>query len=283
MRWRRRRPACARSCRSGWPPPTRTSRSPRWSAAALIATRRTNASPARAWSIERNTKYVPRADGTPDGTAGPKVAHFDRIEWQIIPDAGTVAAAMQNGEIDWWLTPNADLLPLLQKQTRLKVETVNPTGTIATMRFNHLNPPFDNPALRRAMLGAVEQSDYMIGAVGTDENLWRDQGRHLLPRHAAGDQGRHGGADRQARPGQGQARHRGRRLQGREGRGADADRHPAGPRRRPRSPPTGCTASASTSRRRRWTGRPWCSVARRPSRWSRAAGASSTPAGAAST
>jgi len=82
---------------------------------------------------------------------------------------------MQNGEIDWWLTPNADLLPRMQQQKRLKVETMNPTGTIATMRFNHLNPPFDNPALRRAMLGAVEQSDYMIGAVGTDENLWRDR------------------------------------------------------------------------------------------------------------
>ena len=123
----------------------------------------------------RNTKYVPRSDGTPDGTAGPKVAYFDRIEWLIMPDPATVAAALQQGEIDWWLTPNADLLVLLKQQRRLKVETVNPTGTIATLRFNHLNPPFDNPALRRAMLGAVEQSEYMIGAVGTDENLWRDQ------------------------------------------------------------------------------------------------------------
>ncbi len=124
---------------------------------------------------ERNTKYVPRSGGAPDGTAGPKVAHFDRIEWLIMPDAATVAAAMQQGEIDWWLTPDADLLVLLKQQRRLKVETVNPTGTIATLRFNHLNPPFDNAALRRAVLGAVEQSEYMIGAVGTDENLWRDQ------------------------------------------------------------------------------------------------------------
>jgi peptide/nickel transport system substrate-binding protein len=124
---------------------------------------------------QRNTKYVPRPDGMPDGTAGPKIAHFDRLEWLIIPDPSTVAAAMQNGEIDWWLTPNADLLPLMRRQRRLKVETVNPTGTIATMRFNHLNPPLNNPALRRAMLGGVEQSQYMIGAVGTDENLWRDQ------------------------------------------------------------------------------------------------------------
>ena len=48
---------------------------------------------------------MPRTSGTPDCTAGPKIAHIERIEWRIMPDAGTVAAAMQNGEIDWWLTP----------------------------------------------------------------------------------------------------------------------------------------------------------------------------------
>src|SRR5262245_36116330 len=108
---------------------------------------------------QRNAKYVPRTSGIADGTAGPKVAYFERIEWQIIPNAGTAAAAMENGEIDWWLTPNADLLPLLKKQSRLKIETVNPTGTIATLRFNHLNPPFNNPAMRRAVIGAIEQAD----------------------------------------------------------------------------------------------------------------------------
>jgi peptide/nickel transport system substrate-binding protein len=124
---------------------------------------------------ERNTAYVPRASGTPDGTAGPKTAYIDRIEWHILPDPATVAAAMQKGEIDWWLTPNTDLLPLLKQQKNLKVEDVNPTGTIATLRFNQLNPPFDNPALRRALVGAISQTDYMIAAVGTDESLWRDK------------------------------------------------------------------------------------------------------------
>ena len=69
---------------------------------------------------ERNTNYVPRPNGTPDGTAGPKIAYIDRIEWHIIPDPGTVAAALQNGEIDWWLVPQADLLPLLRKQPQLE-------------------------------------------------------------------------------------------------------------------------------------------------------------------
>jgi peptide/nickel transport system substrate-binding protein len=122
---------------------------------------------------ERNTKYVPRQNGTPDGTTGPKIAHIDRIEWHIIPDPATVAATVQRGEIDWWLVPQADLLPLLRKQRSVKVENIVPTGFIATMRFNQLNPPFDNPAIRRALLGAVQQSDYMIGMVGADEDLWR--------------------------------------------------------------------------------------------------------------
>jgi len=27
---------------------------------------------------------------------------IDRIEWVVIPDPATAAAALQNGEIDWW-------------------------------------------------------------------------------------------------------------------------------------------------------------------------------------
>jgi peptide/nickel transport system substrate-binding protein len=130
---------------------------------------------------ERNRAYQPRSDGVADGTAGPKVAYFDRIEWRIIPDAATASAAMQRGEIDWWLTPDADLLPVLRKHKNVKVETTVPTGFIATMRFNHLIPPFNNPAIRRALFGAVTQSDYMIGMVGTDAENWRDKVGYFCP------------------------------------------------------------------------------------------------------
>ena len=130
---------------------------------------------------ERNPRYVPRASGTPDGTAGPKIAHFDRIEWRIMPDSATVAAALQQGEIDWWLTPQADLLPLLRRAERLNVTNIVPTGFVATLRFNQLQPPFDNPAIRRALLGAIAQSDYMIGMVGTDPSLWRVPTGYFTP------------------------------------------------------------------------------------------------------
>ena len=42
-------------------------------------------------------------------------------------------------------------------------------------------PPFDNAALRRAIIGAVTQSDYMTGMVGTDSSLWRDKVGYFCP------------------------------------------------------------------------------------------------------
>ena len=130
---------------------------------------------------ERNLAYIPRPTGTASGTAGPKIVHFDRVEWRIIPDAATVSAALQQGELDWWLTVDADLAPSLQKHAALKVETTVPTGFMATMRFNQVVPPFNNPAMRRAILGAVLQSDYMIGMVGTDPASWRDKVGYFCP------------------------------------------------------------------------------------------------------
>jgi peptide/nickel transport system substrate-binding protein len=130
---------------------------------------------------ERNAAYVPRSSGTPSGTAGPKIAHFDRIEWRIIQDPATASAALQRGEVDWWLNVDSDLAPTLAQQRQLKLAHIVPTGFIATMRFNQLIPPFDNPAMRRAMLGAVTQSDYMIGMVGTDPANWRDGCGYFCP------------------------------------------------------------------------------------------------------
>jgi peptide/nickel transport system substrate-binding protein len=119
---------------------------------------------------ERNTAYVPRTDGTTSFTAGPKVAYVDRVEWVVIPDPGTAAGAMQAGEMDWWESPTFDLLPLLKKNTDLRVPPPDPLGFMGCMRMNQLQPPFDNPALRRAVLGAVSQDDYMAAAGGDPAN-----------------------------------------------------------------------------------------------------------------
>jgi peptide/nickel transport system substrate-binding protein len=125
--------------------------------------------------------YLPRTTGKPDRTSGPKLAQFDRIVWSIMPDPATVAAALQQGEVDWWYTPVADLLPMLAKARGVKLDVIVPTGSIATMRFNQLQPPFDNPALRRALLGAVDQAEYMTAVNGEDRSRWRDKVGYFCP------------------------------------------------------------------------------------------------------
>ena len=130
---------------------------------------------------ERNAAYVPRADGTPSGTAGPKVTHFDRVEWNILQDATTAAAALQRGEIDWLLSPNADLVDSLRAHKDLVVRVISPTGSISCMRFNHLQPPFDNPAIRRAFFPAIVQADYMTAMNGEDRTRWRDGVGYFCP------------------------------------------------------------------------------------------------------
>ena len=130
---------------------------------------------------ERFAGYVPRPDGIASRMAGPKLVHFDRVEWLTIPDAGTAAAALQAGEIDWWEQPTADLWPLLKRNRNLTVEVTDTTGSYSFVRCNFLNPPFDNPAVRRAALAAISQTDVMQAMAGTDPAMWRDKVGFFLP------------------------------------------------------------------------------------------------------
>ncbi|TDG25005.1 ABC transporter substrate-binding protein [Paracraurococcus ruber] len=121
---------------------------------------------------ERNPDYVPR-DGTTSWASGPKRVHFDRVEWTVMPDPGTSAAALRNGEVDWWENPPNDLAPVLRRSRDIVVRRASPLGTIGTGVFNCLHPPFDKPAVRRAILRAMSQQDFMTAAAGTDPSLWR--------------------------------------------------------------------------------------------------------------
>ncbi len=121
---------------------------------------------------ERFAQYQPREHGKSEWTAGPKVAHFDRIEWHVIPDPATAAGALRSGEMDGWEQPPADLLPSLTRSGRVVRKLVNSTGFCELMRPNHLVPPFDNPGVRRALLGAVDQALFMTAAMGSDPSLW---------------------------------------------------------------------------------------------------------------
>ena len=76
--------------------------------------------------------------------------------------------------LDWWENVNFDLLPVIKGDSKLKVDVLDPSAQVAMLRMNQLHPPFNNPAIRRALLGAVNQSDFMTAVAGTDKQWWKD-------------------------------------------------------------------------------------------------------------
>ncbi len=119
----------------------------------------------------KNDRYVPRQEPV-DGLAGGRVPRIDRVEWTIISDPATSASAMVQGEQDYWEYPLHDLLPMMRRSRDLVVEQRLQEGTYGIARFNTLQPPFNNPAIRRAVAMAVNQRDYLTAVAGTDPSGW---------------------------------------------------------------------------------------------------------------
>src|SRR5580704_18075248 len=120
---------------------------------------------------EKNAKYVPRKEGTPSFNAGPKIVYIDRVVWNFIPDPATASAALMQGEIDWWENPTIDLVPQLKTNKDLMLAVKDRTGEIGCLRFNHLHPPFDNAAIRRVVVAAMDQKEIMEAVAGADPSL----------------------------------------------------------------------------------------------------------------
>ena len=123
-------------------------------------------------AYERFLLYQPCTGGPVGFTSGPKIAHFDRVEWLTL-DPFSAMAALHAGEIDWWELPPSDLLEQLARDRDLTVIPQYATA-MGILRFNHLHPPFDNVAVRRALLGAIDQAEAMTAVAGTDRAFWHD-------------------------------------------------------------------------------------------------------------
>ena len=114
--------------------------------------------------------YVPRQE-KPDYFSGGKVARFERIEWIVQPDPAVAAAALQKNEIDWIEQPLVDLCPMLRKSPGVEVKVHDPYGWLPIVGLNHLQPPFDNVTIRRALLSAVDQRAFVEAIAGEQTEL----------------------------------------------------------------------------------------------------------------
>jgi peptide/nickel transport system substrate-binding protein len=130
--------------------------------------------------FEKFSGYVPRQEPN-SWLAGGKRMLIDRIEWVVVLDPATASAALQSGEVDWWEFPTPDLVPLLRKNRNVAVDIADPLGNVGSFRMNHLIPPFNDVRVRRAILTAINQEDYMRAFVGDDDAAWKPMRGFFTP------------------------------------------------------------------------------------------------------
>ncbi len=124
--------------------------------------------------------YQPRQE-KPSYNAGGHVVNVDRVEWRVIPDAATAAAALTAGEVDWLELPQPDLIPLLEKANGVTTGLLDIYGTVSILRPNHLTAPTNNAKLRRAMLAAIDQVEVMQAAMGEVPDTWKAPMGFIVP------------------------------------------------------------------------------------------------------
>jgi peptide/nickel transport system substrate-binding protein len=116
--------------------------------------------------------YRPRDGGAVGFTSGPKVAHFDEVEWLTL-DPFSAQGTLSRGEIDWWESPSRDLADLVASDPKITLVS-HYMPAMGILRFNQLYPPFDKPEARRALLSVVDQAEAMTVVAGADPANWLD-------------------------------------------------------------------------------------------------------------
>jgi peptide/nickel transport system substrate-binding protein len=125
---------------------------------------------------EKFDGYMPTKDKTPPSfSAGPKIAYMDEVRWNVVPDRATAVAALQAHEVDGVEEIDNDFIGMLKSDPSITL-VKRSLPTVAIMRFNHLLPPFNNVEMRRAVMSAVNQTDYMTAINGTEfPEYWSDK------------------------------------------------------------------------------------------------------------
>jgi peptide/nickel transport system substrate-binding protein len=123
-------------------------------------------------AFARFEQYRPRDSGAPGFTSGPKVAHFERVEFLTL-DPFSAQGALSRGEVDWWESPSRDLADQVARDKNVTLVS-HYMPAMGILRFNQLHPPFDKAGARRALLSVIDQGEAMTVVAGADRTNWLD-------------------------------------------------------------------------------------------------------------
>jgi len=119
----------------------------------------------------RNPNYRPRPE-PPDGLSGGKAVHLDRVDLVSMPDQATRVAALRTGEIDMLEVVPFDSIAILRRDPNITITSQHGIEQMLTvLALNHLQPPFNNVQMRRALQAAIAQDEVMAG-MGLPEDMY---------------------------------------------------------------------------------------------------------------
>lgn len=130
---------------------------------------------------EKFDGYQPRFGEETNVLAGAKIANFDRVEWSVMPEAETAAAALLRGEVDWWESPHPDYWPKLAANRDITLDAIDTFGTAGLLRFNFIHAPTNSVLVRRAALAAISQREVMMAVIGEEPSRWKSDVGFFLP------------------------------------------------------------------------------------------------------
>lgn len=119
----------------------------------------------------KNPAYVPRSEPS-SWAAGGKVVKVDRVEWITYPNQLAAVEALIRNKVDYLEEVSPKYIARLQRDKNIIVGETGPDPFIGMARFNETIPPFNKPEIRRAVMMAMNQADYMKAAIGP-QKYWR--------------------------------------------------------------------------------------------------------------
>jgi peptide/nickel transport system substrate-binding protein len=118
-----------------------------------------------------------------------KAARVDRVEWMTAEPAAAIAA-LARGAADWWENPPPDQIEAVRQVPDVQIVINQQAGVMPVLCFNHLQPPFNNRRLLRALLPALDQGEFMTASMAGAPALSRtDVGVFAPQSPAASDAG----------------------------------------------------------------------------------------------
>lgn len=113
--------------------------------------------------FRRNAAYRPRPEPA-DGLAGGKRVHFDEVQFVSLPDHATKVSGLLAGEVDYLEYVPLDLIPVVRRDRNIVMQSPRPIAQIVGgLQINNVQPPFNNPTIRRALMAAMDQTEIMAG------------------------------------------------------------------------------------------------------------------------